>query len=545
MAIKTLMDLLTEEIIEIPGAQITPLNIILGSLVIATTYLVSRYLIVPGLEKLLEKIGIEKEDRKTFSKVVHLIVTVLGFYFGSNFLIQSPWVLLTMPLYTAGWAKITPLSILLAFFAIFGAYMVSRFILSTLLKKLLKKIDIEEKNRAKLLKTTHYLILFGGFYAGMTLLNVEITAVLSTTLLEWGGAQINFLRILLAAVTFTIIYLLSKYLITNILDKALAKAGTEEEDRETVLKVLHYLIIVGGVYSGINVLNLKLDIILNVVLFSVAGTQVTPLDVVSFALAVTIAYLVSKFVITTSIKKVLADGGVPEEDIAAVTRVVHYFVVFLGIYIGLNFLGIQLTALLAVAGITGIVLGFGLQPIIANLISGFLLMAERTVRVGDWIEFDGMYGVVVDTGIRASTLRTIDNRYMLIPNRTFVENPFTNYSHRDKKIRISIPVGVAYGTDVEKVKEILTEIAEENEQVLDLPEPNVFFNEFGDSAYQFELACWISDPKYRKKTKSEINFEIRRRFREEGIEIPFPQTDVWLKKDQGMTEEEIEEEENF
>ena len=542
-----LTDLLTTEIIDLPGAQITPLNIILGSLLIAATYLVSRYGLKRGLNFILERIGIEEEDRTTFTNIVHYIITILGIYAGLNLLVQSPLVLSTTPVYESGWARITPLSMFLAFFAFFGVYLVSRYILSSLLEKLLKKIEIEGENRSKLLKTMHYLIVFAGLYAGATLLGLEVTAILSTSLIEFAGAQLTILRIILAAITFSIVYLVSKYLIVNILDKVLAKVGAEEEDRSTALKVVHYLFIVGAFFGATDVLNIQIEALLNITLVSTAGTTITVLGVIYFAVTVIIAYLISKFVITTILGRVLADGGMSKEDRAAVRRVVHYLIVFLGIYIGLNVLGIQLTALLAVAGVTGIILGFGLQPIIANLISGFLLMAERTVRVGDWIEFDGMYGVVVDTGIRASTLRTIDNRYMLIPNRTFVENPFTNYSHRDRRIRISIEVGVSYGTDVEKVKNILQKIAEEHERVLEMPEPYVFFSEFGNSAYQFELAVWINDPRFRKKTRSEINFEIKRRFKEEGIKIPFPQRDVWLKKESETTEEDIEEmeEENY
>ncbi|MFP4006151.1 MAG: mechanosensitive ion channel family protein, partial [Candidatus Hadarchaeia archaeon] len=174
-----------------------------------------------------------------------------------------------------------------------------------------------------------------------------------------------------------------------------------------------------------------------------------------------------------------------------------------------------------------------------------LLMGERSVRVGDWVEFKNMYGVVVDTGVRASTVRTLDNRHILIPNSNFVQSPFTNYSHRDPKIRISIKVSVAYGSDVEKVKGILLDIAENNEKVLDLPEPRVVFQEFGNSSLNFELDCWIGDPKFRRGIKSEINFEIDRRFEENGIEIPFPQRDVHLKRGPEVTEEMVEEEEDL
>lgn len=275
---------------------------------------------------------------------------------------------------------------------------------------------------------------------------------------------------------------------------------------------------------------MDISTILSKKIVTLAGAEITGLKIILFIVVLIAAYLISRFIVRRTIASILERRGVKEEARYSILRLVHYLLMFIGIWAAFNVLGVQLTALLAVAGITGIVLGFGLQPIIANFISGLIIMGERTVEVGDWVEVGGTYGLIVDSGIRSSTLRTFDNLRMIIPNRDFIEKPLINYSHKDEKIRLSSPVGVRYGSDINKIRDILLEIAKKNEKVLDSPEPRVFFTEFGDSALKFQLRYWISSPRNRQMVKSEINFEIDRRLAEEGITIPFPQRDVWLKE---------------
>lgn len=269
--------------------------------------------------------------------------------------------------------------------------------------------------------------------------------------------------------------------------------------------------------------------ILSIELFTFGGAKITVFKLLLFFIVILGTFVVSKLIVGRAIDSILKRRRIKKESRSAVLRLVHYLVMFIGIWLAFDVLGIQLTVLLAVAGVAGIVLGFGLQPIIANFISGLILMGERTVQVGNWVEIEGQYGQVVESGVRSSTIKTRDNLHVIIPNRTFVENSFVNYSHKDEKIRINVPVGVKYGSDVEKVKGLLLEIAQSNENVLENPEPMVFFTEFADSSLNFELRCWVKTPRYWKRVLSELNFEIDRRFAEEGVTIPFPQRDVWLK----------------
>ncbi|PTD94323.1 mechanosensitive ion channel protein MscS [archaeon SCG-AAA382B04] len=265
-------------------------------------------------------------------------------------------------------------------------------------------------------------------------------------------------------------------------------------------------------------------------LFTIAGAPVTIKKVLVFLILLILTYIASKW-IRDILNSALKKRGVEKKERYPLLKLTHYTIIILGVYIAFNSVGIPLTGLLAAAGVVGIVLGFGLQSITSNLVSGVLLLGEGTLKVGDLVQVGDQLGEVTDTGIRATTVKTFDNYHVLVPNEEFFSKPFINYSFHDKKIRIDVPIGVAYGSNVEKVREILLNIASGNEKVLDQPEPLVFFKEHGDSSLNFELKCWIPTPFNRKKTKSELNFEINKKFREENIEIPFPQRDVWLKEE--------------
>jgi len=261
---------------------------------------------------------------------------------------------------------------------------------------------------------------------------------------------------------------------------------------------------------------------------SIGGTPITPQSFIIFALIIIFTFIASKWIrkiLARSLKKRNLDKG-QRHPILMLT---HYIIIVLGIYIAFNFIGVPLTGLLAAAGIIGIVLGFGLQSITSNMISGILLMGEGSVRVGDVVEIGDKYGEVTDTGIRATTVKSFDNLSTIIPNQEFFTKPFTNYSYKESNIRITVPIGVAYGSDIDKVKKILIDIANNNDKVLKKPEPIVFFTSFGDSALNFELKCWIGSPILRKRTLTELNYEINKRFDEENISIPFPQRDVWMR----------------
>lgn len=280
-------------------------------------------------------------------------------------------------------------------------------------------------------------------------------------------------------------------------------------------------------------LNASATDLLGRTLFSFGGTSITVSGLVAVAVVLLATFVFSRYVRRAVKKRVFERRGIEKGLQFLFLGVIHYVVILTGIFVALNIIGIELTALVALAGVAGLALGFGLQTIISNFVSGIIIMAERNVVVGDIVEVGGEMGEVVDIETRATTIKTFDNVSIVVPNEDFITKEVINWSHGDPKVRIHVPIDVAYGSDVEKVKEILLEIAEDEEEVMNRPEPAVRFESFGDSALEFLLLAWVWDPTNRKAVISSINFEIERRFHEEDITVPFPQRSVWLEDSPG------------
>ncbi len=214
----------------------------------------------------------------------------------------------------------------------------------------------------------------------------------------------------------------------------------------------------------------------------------------------------------------------------AVGALFHYTFVFLGLLVILQTSGIDLTALSVAAGGLGIGIGFGLQNIANNLVSGLIVLLERPVKIGDRIEVAGTEGQVVEIRARSTTVLTNDNIAIIIPNSRFITEEVINWSYSDPKVRFRIPVSVGYDSDVRLVENLLLDVARNNPDVLDDPVPAVRFLEFGDSGLHFELRAWTTTLIQRKgKLVSDLNFAILESFRAHGITIPYPQRDMHLK----------------
>ena len=214
----------------------------------------------------------------------------------------------------------------------------------------------------------------------------------------------------------------------------------------------------------------------------------------------------------------------------AIARISGYLFILLGFYIALTAVGLNLSSLAVVAGAVGIGIGFGLQNVIHNFVSGVIILAERPIALGDRIEVAGVAGTVTKIRLRSTEIITNDNISIIVPNSDFVTHPVTNWSHGDTRVQIRVPIGVAYGSDVEKLKKVLQEVAAENPNVLQSPAPTVFFEAFGDSALLFELGVWTSTMTHSpRRFRSELNFTLERKLRENNIEMPFPQRDLHIK----------------
>ena len=212
-----------------------------------------------------------------------------------------------------------------------------------------------------------------------------------------------------------------------------------------------------------------------------------------------------------------------------ITIIVKYGLILLSSVILLQAYGLNLSSLALIGSALGVGIGFGFQDIARNFASGIVLLFERSIQVGDFIQIGNHLGVVEEVRTRSIVLKTLDRISIIVPNSRFLSEEVINWNHRRSVTRIHLPIGVEYGSDVKKVKAALLQAGAEHIEVLRNPPPQVFFTEFGDSSLNFELLIWTSDPSRQFPLKSDIYFRIEEIFREQQISVPFPQRDVNLK----------------
>jgi small-conductance mechanosensitive channel len=227
----------------------------------------------------------------------------------------------------------------------------------------------------------------------------------------------------------------------------------------------------------------------------------------------------------------LVNSGLDRSLQYAVSQIVSNIVLVVGVFIVLDNAGIHLATLAVFAGAVGVGIGFGLQNIASTFISGLVILTERPISIGDRVEVAGVTGQVQQIRARSTVILTNDNITMIVPNTKFIDSPVTNWTYGDPRVRFRIPVGVAYGSDLEKARNALLEVARENPQVLDEPSPTVFLEAFGGSSINLELVVWSKEMSYRpRRFRSDLNFAIARKLREAGVEIPSPQRDISFRE---------------
>jgi len=226
----------------------------------------------------------------------------------------------------------------------------------------------------------------------------------------------------------------------------------------------------------------------------------------------------------------LVNSGLDRSLQYAISQIVSNIVLVVGVFIVLDNTGIHLGTLAVFAGAVGVGIGFGLQNIASNFISGLVILAERPITIGDRVEVAGITGQVQQIRARSTVILTNDNITMIVPNTKFIDSPVTNWTYGDPRVRFRIPIGVAYGSDLEKVRNALLEVARENSHVLPQPAPTVFLETFGESSINLELVVWSKEMSYRpRRFRSDLNFAIAEKLHETGIEIPGPQRDLHFR----------------
>lgn len=266
---------------------------------------------------------------------------------------------------------------------------------------------------------------------------------------------------------------------------------------------------------------------LRAVLFNIGETRVTTLSLIIFAMTV-VAAVVAGSLARRGIRRFFAKREA-EGVSYALERIVQMFAVVIGVFIGLQNIGIDLTALAAFGAVLSVGIGFGLQGATQNFISGLAVLIERPVQKGDFIVIGDTVGRVESIKMRATRILTRDNVAIIVPNSELMTERVTNMSRPGVSYRLRIAVGVAYGSDTERVRDTLLAVAADHPEVLEDPSPVVFFDDFADSALAFTLGVWLTSPEREPFIASDLRFAIDAAFRDNEIQIPFPQRDLHLK----------------
>lgn len=304
------------------------------------------------------------------------------------------------------------------------------------------------------------------------------------------------------------------------------------------------------ILPGREEINEFFEIIINIFdarLFTLANTEITLWSLISFTFSIIVLLYIASTIRNILENRILTryklDIGVRQ----SIATIVRYVILIIGFIVIVQTAGIDLTALGLLAGAVGVGIGFGLQNITNNFISGIIILFERPIKVGDRIEVANVRGDVVKISARATTVVTNDNISIIVPNSDFISSTVTNWSHNDRMVRFNFPVGVSYKEDPANIKKLLLEVATENKGVLKNPAPDILFDEFGDSSLNFNLRVWTSQYTDRPNVlKSQLYYSVFEKFKENNVEIPFPQRDLHIRsglsfsKEEGLPKPEVE-----
>ena len=257
--------------------------------------------------------------------------------------------------------------------------------------------------------------------------------------------------------------------------------------------------------------------------------EITPAILLTATLIILIAYGISRLLQRMLRRGVFERIRLNEGSQSAICRLLHIIIMCIGVFIAIEYTGINLTTLAAVSAVLLVGIGLGLQNITHNFISGLILLFERPVQEGDFVEVGGVQGSVQAVNAYSTKVETLDKVTIIVPNSHFLSENVINWSYQDSKVRIHVSVGVSYGSDVELVAEALREVGRAHPEVLSDPEPQIQFLSFGDSSLNFDLLVWIVDPTRQYFVVSDLNFAIVQAFRERDITIPFPQRDLHVR----------------
>ncbi len=280
-----------------------------------------------------------------------------------------------------------------------------------------------------------------------------------------------------------------------------------------------------------------LDAVLNRTLFELGGTPVTLISLLTLVVIFLISIWVSKILQRIADRWLRLRGVLEEGTISTTKRLLHYGVILVGLGIGIQTIGVNLSALFAAGAVVAVAVGFAMQNILQNFVSGVILLAERSITESDVLEVDGRIVRVMRMGTRATVARTRDDEEIIIPNSLLVQSSVTNYTLGDSLYRIRAAVGVAYGSKMDQVMEVLFEAGKSVPDRFTEKDPIVLLLEFGNSSVDFEVSVWAEDPWLARVTRSNLNMAIWNHLKAAGITIAFPQLDVHFDKESTKPDE--------
>ena len=266
--------------------------------------------------------------------------------------------------------------------------------------------------------------------------------------------------------------------------------------------------------------------------YTIDGNKIRLLSILTSIAIIIASYLIAYIFSHLIRREFRKNKTLNKAFIKTVTRFIKYIILIIGFFIAFQVLGVNLSSLAFLAGVIGLGIGFGMQNIISNFISGIIILFEKPIKEGEYVEVAGYDGIVSDIRARSTTITTRDNISIIVPNSNFITSNVINWSHRDPKIRLHIPLGIEEtASKLDIAKKVLLEIAEENPEVLKKPGASVWFVNIGASSFNLELIVWISSPIRRHFIISDINFEIAKKFAQYDIDLTYPWTNLAFKNE--------------
>src|SRR5947208_1075817 len=350
-------------------------------------------------------------------------------------------------------------------------------------------------------------------------------SIFERPLFQIGGHYVTFLGVIAFVILFAAGLVIARILQSNVVRRFFSRFKIDTNFVAIVTTILSLAALVFFTISAINAAGIPL-------------AWNAPLPAVSLSLVqifLLIALLIAVFWISSRTKRFLfnrflVNSGLDRALQYAIAQIIANVVLVVGVLIVLENTGIHLGALAVFAGAVGVGVGFGLQNIASNFISGLVILAERPITIGDRVEVAGILGTVRQIRARSTVIVTNDNIAIIVPNSKFIDSPVTNWQYGDPSVRFRLPVGVAYGSDVNKVREALIAAAREHSATLSDPEPTAYLEKFGNSTIDFELIAWTQEMSYKpRRFKSDLNYLIYKHLTPVGIEIPNPQRDLHIR----------------